>query len=544
MRKEALRRCSVPQLGGLGHSRCGEALAQAIVAELKSRVPHVPAMTPALLDEPSAPQLILRKVDLHETVFTTALDLLPTDPPLAIEDETDSDDILARIEEHSAVLKAGEAMWKHIVTLHSRRHRQMFEWAPDGFVKETIRGHLLGTVPWEVEPSLLEEVATGHLGKFTVNELTTRLCLMLRDGVPPDEVRSRTAHEPDSLEPLLRRRVEKTLEIREDHLKYVLGSAVGWVESAAAGPWRYLLDPSRATHFGQPRTWLASEELLIRLGQRFAETAVKALRLWEPDPEPDSPGPRELQWVHAMLLHLPYLTDEVREKSKAVVRHVRPRTRSRWDYADLGMQQDDKRLVELRTAIERILADPSTASRESALGDPKQVTVRNLANAPDEALRDYLARHADDDLVEKALLSFAWRSYRPGLSFSDVLGRHSTPETALLQITMDLRRRLGGGPNLRETWTRDILALPNCTPELIRALPAWSALTVRGARHGAARTTVASTVLAALGNDDDAWSRFATSPASYSGPTAWLRLGDVLKAAAQGEEWPKAPSAR
>ncbi|MFI8350374.1 hypothetical protein [Streptomyces sp. NPDC085596] len=543
MRKEALRRCSVPQLGGLGHSRCGEALAQAIVAELKSRVPHVSAMTPALLEEPSAPQLILREVDLHDTVFTTALDLLPTDPPLAIEDETDGDDILARIEEHSAALKAGEAMWKHIVTLHSRRHRQMFEWALDGSMKEAIRNHLLGTVPWEVEPSLLEEVATGHLSKFTVNELITRLCLMLRDGVPPDEVRSRIAHELDALEPLVRRRVEETLKVREDHLKYVL-SAVSWVESAAAGPWRYLLDPSQATHYGQPRTWLASEELLIRLGQRFAETAVKALRLWEPDPEPDSPGPRQLQWVHAMLLHLPHLTDEVREKSKAVVRHVRPRTRSRWDYADLRMQQDDKRLVELRTAIERILADPSTASRESALGDPKQLTVRDLANAPDEALLDYLARHTDDDLVEKALLSFAWRSYRSGLSFSDVLARHSTPETALLQITMDLRRRLGGGPNLRETWTRDILALPNCTPELVRALPAWSALTVRGARHGVAHTTVASTVLAALGNDDDAWSRFATSPASYSGPTAWLRLGDVLKAAAQGEEWPKAPSTR
>lgn len=118
-----------------------------------------------------------------------------------------------------------------------------------------------------------------------------------------------------------------------------------------------------------------------------------------------------------MLLHLPHLTDEVREKSRAVVRYVRPRTRSRWDYADFRTQQDDKRL-------------------------------------------------------------------------------------------------------------------------------AWSALTVGGARHGTAHTTVASTVLAALGNDDDAWSRFATSPASYSGPTAWLRLGDVLKAATQGEEWPKPPTTR
>ncbi|KUM79495.1 hypothetical protein [Streptomyces curacoi] len=305
-------------------------------------------------------------------------------------------------------------------------------------------------------------------------------------------------------------------------------------------------DASQAkTRYGEPHTWLASEELLVRLGQRFADTAIKALRLWELDPEPGGdPGPRQLQWVHAMLLHLPHLTDEVKEKARAVVRHVRPRTRSRWDYADFRTQQNDKRLAELRAAVERILADPSTASRESALGDPKQVTVRDLANAPDEALRDYLNRHADDDLVEKTLLSFAWRSYRSGLSFSDVLARHSAPEAALLQITMDLRRRLGGGPNLRETWTREVLALPNCTPELVRALPAWSALTVGGARHGTAHTTVASTVLIALSNDDDAWSRFATSPASYSGPTAWLRLGDVLQAAAKGEEWPKPPNTR
>ncbi|MEW2134101.1 hypothetical protein [Streptomyces sp. NPDC005435] len=542
LRTETLRRCSAPQLAGLGHSRCGDVLARAIVTELESRGPHGQPMTPALLEEPTAPQLVLRETDLHDVVFTGALDLLPTVPRLGIEDKTDGDDILARMKQRRAATSAFRTMWEQLVTLHTRRHRHLVAWAPDDFTKHVIRDHLLGAAPWDVEPSLLEEAARDHLAEFTADELITRMCLMAREGVAPDEVRSRLAPELDMLAPRQREYVEDIFDMGKDELKYVLRSAVDWVESAAAGPWRHLLAPSRAkTRYGEPHTWLASDELLVPLGRLFADTAVKALRLWEPEDRHIGPRPQNLQWVHAMLLHLPLLTDEVKEKAKAVVRHVRPRTRDRWDYTDFRTEQDNRRLTELRAAIERILADPSAPSRRSALGDPERITVRDLANAPDEALRDYLARHTDDELTEKALLSFAHVSYRPKLPLPDVLAFHSAPDTALLRITMDLRRRLGGGPGPREAWTRQLLALPDCRPELVRALPAWSALTVGGARHGTAHAAVASAVLTALGDDDAAWSRFATSPASYSGPTAWLRLGDVLDAAAKGEEWPKPP---
>ncbi|MFD7668045.1 hypothetical protein [Streptomyces sp. NPDC059788] len=51
-------------------------------------------------------------------------------------------------------------------------------------------------------------------------------------------------------------------------------------------------------------------------------------------------------------------------------------------------------------------------------------------------------------------------------------------------------------------------------------------------------------VLGALGDDAEAWARFASSPASYAGATAWLRLGDLLDAAAAGASWPKPPQSR
>jgi hypothetical protein len=546
LREEALRRCSVSQLGALGRERCGEALAAAVVAELEERGPRGQPMTPELLEEPGVSQLILREPHLHDAVFFAALGLLPEFPQFPAEDESKGDDVLARFDRFWAAGKAWEGMWERIVTVHTGRHRQLIGWAPDNRSRTTIREHLLGTVPWDVEPSLLDEMATEDLAGFAASDLITRLCRMLRDGISENEARSRIAVDLEALEPKVRESIEDYFNDSASVRKIGLRAAVSWVASRADGSWRFILAPLEGkSRYGEPRTWLASEELLATLGQRFAATAVKALRLWEPEPDPLCPGPRDLRWLHAALLHLPDMTEEVREKARAVVRHVRPRARSRWEHIDYKTQQDDQRLAELRTAIERVLGDPATFSRRSALGDPNQVTVRDLAGASDEVLYDYLTRHAGDDgLVELVLLSFATSSYRSKLSFSDVLARHSAPEAAVTQITTDLRKRLGGGPPLREAWTRRVLTLPDCTPELIRALPAWTALTVGGPRHGTAHKAVASVVLAALGDSDEAWSRFATSPASYSGPTAWLRLDDILDAAAQGTGWPKPPNSK
>lgn len=538
LRQEALRSCSAAQLGALGREGYGDALASAVVSELKDRCPQRQPMSPELVKEPGVPQLILRESRLHDAVFFAALGHLPEFPRLRAKDESDEDGALTRFDSFWAAREAWNGMWEHIVTVQTSRHRQLIDWAQDNRSRTTIRDHLLGTVPWHVEPSLLEEMATEDLDSFAVSDLITRVCQMLRDGISEDEVRARLAVELDTLKPEVRDRIEDYFDNSADIRTFGLHAAVSWASSSANGSWRYILTPSEAkTRYGRPHAWLASEELLATLGRRFAAAAVKALHLWEPDPDSVRPSPRDLRWLHAALLHLPHVTEEVKEKARAVVGHMRPRSRSPWERVDYETQQEDRRLDELRTAIERILGDPAAPSPGSALGDPHQVTVRDLARASEEALSDYLTRHAGDDaLVELALLSFASSTYRSKLSFSEILAR--------AQMTTELRKRLGGGPNLREAWTRQVLTLPDLTPEVIRALPAWTALTVGSPRYRTAHKAVAAVVVDALGDSDEAWSRFATSPASYSGPTAWLRLGDVLNAAVQGTDWPTPPNSK
>jgi hypothetical protein len=205
---------------------------------------------------------------------------------------------------------------------------------------------------------------------------------MLRDGISEDEVRARLAVELDTLKPEVRDRIEDYFDNSADIRTFGLHAAVSWASSSANGSWRYILTPSEAkTRYGRPHAWLASEELLATLGRRFAAAAVKALHLWEPDPDSVRPSPRDLRWLHAALLHLPHVTEEVKEKARAVVGHMRPRSRSPWERVDYETQQEDRRLDELRTAIERILGDPAAPSPGSALGDPHQVTVRDLARS-------------------------------------------------------------------------------------------------------------------------------------------------------------------
>ncbi|WP_434593083.1 hypothetical protein [Streptomyces sp. A5-4] len=108
----------------------------------------------------------------------------------------------------------------------------------------------------------------------------------------------------------------------------------------------------------------------------------------------------------------------------------------------------------------------------------------------------------------------------------------------------DLRRRLGGGPELRGSWAEIMLARPECPPELLRLLPAWSALKARGPRYDTTHPAVAAYVTEALGDSDAAWQRFTASPMSHAGPGAWHRLGDLLDAAVEGAAWPTPPPGR
>ncbi|MET7718209.1 hypothetical protein [Streptomyces sp. NPDC005407] len=98
----------------------------------------------------------------------------------------------------------------------------------------------------------------------------------------------------------------------------------------------------------------------------------------------------------------------------------------------LGLQPryDQRREIEeILDTIERILADPLSAvgadRRRSALGAPGEVTVRELAGVPAQALSEYLDRHpGDDSLVEKALLACAASGHQSDDDFEDVLRRH------------------------------------------------------------------------------------------------------------------------
>lgn len=546
-REEALRHCSVPQIGAFGREGCGDAMARAIVAELNRRGPHGQPMSPDLLEQPGIAQLILREPGLDDAVFSASLGLLPDRPEFSEGEDTEDDDILERYEAYMAACEAWESMWGRVVSVQTARHRQLLTWAKNTKANQAVRTHLLGTVPWDVDASLLEEVATGDLARFKRWSLVTRACRMMRDGLSAPQVRERLSADLESATAADLRQLELFLDGALERHEYGLHSAVSWVRAAAEKSWRYILNPADAKpRYGDPHIWRAPDELLVELGRRFADVALEALRLWEADAKNTRPGPQDLRWLHALLVHLPDLTTEVREKARTVLQNTRPQPRKPWETVDFATERSDRELVGLRSAVEAILGDPAAAARNTGLGNPDQVTVQRLAAVPDDILDDYLSRHTgDDELVEKALLSFAGRdSYRPNLRFADVLERHSTPRAALFRMTTDLRKRLGGSPQQREGWARQVLALPDCSADLIRALPAWTALTVGGPVRGTAHTTVASLVTTTLGADEEAWSRLADSPASYAGPTAWLRLGDILDAAAEGTAWPKPPTVR
>ncbi|WP_406230119.1 hypothetical protein [Nocardia sp. NBC_01009] len=115
--------------------------------------------------------------------------------------------------------------------------------------------------------------------------------------------------------------------------------------------------------------------------------------------------------------------------------------------------EDRNAFIELVARVDKIVADPAPAiaSRRSALGDPAQVTVRELSEVSAEVLIDYLDRHdCDGRLVEKALLATVSTNYGSKPNFGDVLARHSEPGRAVRELTHNLRRQLGGNPAARE----------------------------------------------------------------------------------------------
>ncbi|MGY0060292.1 hypothetical protein ACWY4P_27745 [Streptomyces sp. LZ34] len=542
LRHESLRRCTAVQLGRLGSAQASDILADAVAEALHERGPRQQAMTVDLLDSPTDAQLVLRQHRLHSTVITAAVDLLPSHPFVDQEDEEDNSTWLER---QRAAERAWRTMWKQVVASHPEHHRLLVDWSDDNDAGHIVREHLLGSIPWDVEPELLEEIAQDDLASFPHSVLITRMCRMRRDGATEQEVRGHFASDLAELLPKQRKHIDGLLSYDTYALRYGCWAAISHTARAADGNWRYILNPDQAQKYGRPHPWRASEDQLASLAQKFAEHAAVALELWEADPEAPVRSAEDLRWVRDLLQHLPVVTPDVKEKAHLICRKARRELAGRRDYGKYGLDSDVQQARELLDTIERMTAEPHPnpgLARTASLGKPDQVTMRDLAGAPDAVLDDYVRRHQGNDaLMEKALLSFASRAYRRDLSFADVLKRHSDPQGALLDLTQNLRRRLGGGPNLREAWVSAVLSLLTTDADLIRALPAWTALKARGPRGQAAHPAVTSVVRTVLGDNAEAWQRFATSPASYAGPTAWLRLGDLLDAATNGTPWPTPP---
>lgn len=543
LRHQSLGRCTAVQLGRLGSAQAKDVLADAVAEELRERGPRQQRMTVGLRDAPTDAQLVLRHHRLHSTVITAAVELLPSYPLL---DEKGEEDTSTWLDRQEAAEQAWRTMWKQVVTAHPEHHRLLVDWSDDNNgVGYVVREQLLGSIPWDVEPELLEEIAQDDLASFPHSALATRMCRMRRDGATEQEVREHFADELAELLPQQRQRIDRLLSDDEYGLRYGCRAAIARTARAADGTWRYILNPEQAQKYGRPHPWRATEAQLASLAQKFAEHAAVALELWEPDPKAPVRSAEDLRWVRDLLQHLPVVTPDVTAKVRLICRDARRGLSGRQKYGRYGLGSDDQQARDLLDAIERMTAEPLPdpgPARAASLGAPDQVTARDLAGAPDAVLDDYLRCHqGNDTLVEKALLSFASRAYHSGVSFADVLKRHSDPHRALLDLTQSLRGRLGGGPNLRQAWVDAVLSLPTTGSELIRALPAWTALKARGPLGQAAHPAVTSLVRTALGANAEAWQRFAASPASQAGAPAWLRLGDLLDAAANGTSWPKPP---
>ncbi|MET8425233.1 hypothetical protein [Nocardia sp. NPDC004860] len=436
-------------------------------------------------------------------------------------------------------------MWTTVLKRQSDRHAELVDRTEDDPANDVIRSQLLRNMPWMVEPTLLKDLAAVDLDGFHTAVLTTDLCRELRDGASIEAVRNRFANRIDQLSSRGRRLVEMYFDEGVMDPKWGCNEATRWASRAVEGNWRLILNPAEAKpHYGEPYSWRASSTDLGILGRTFAETTVSALMMWEPDSDRLAGDAPLLRWVAEVLTHLPRISDDVKDVVRPIVESAREAVRAssfsvRYHHTDRGT------LEKLVARIEKIAAEPAPdiSSRRSALGDPAQVTRRELAEVPADVLISYLDRHTGDDLlIEKALLAVAsLPNPGPRPQFGDVLGRHSDPDAAVLGLTYDLRRRLGGNPPAREQWAREVLALPNCAPNVIRALPAWTALKLSNG-YGSAYPEIIDVVTNVLGDETASWKRLAASPISYTGPAAWLRLGDVLDAARSGTDWPPPPS--
>ncbi|MBF6102384.1 hypothetical protein IU510_30680 [Nocardia cyriacigeorgica] len=406
LRESALQQCTDSQLGNLGTTDRPTVLTAAVAAELRRRSAGPVPMTRQLLEQPTPAQVVLATSPLADSVFEAALELLPTEPRFALDpDDTDFEGWYAAFRDCMAAWKQ---MWRSVVQHHADRHLKLVQRTEGTSANGQIRDLLLSEMPWTVEPSLLKDLALADLAGFHAAVLATRLCRERRDGATIPSIRERFADQIDKLDEGGRRRVEMYLDEEGLDPTQFCNQATDWAARAAGGNWRLLLNPTEATHYGDPRPWQASPDDLKTLGRTFAQTTVSALAMWEPDPDRPVPALALLPWTVEVLTHLPIITEEVKAAVGPIIDTARQGLRS-GPYRSL-YNPDHRDVAELVATIEKIVAEPApdVAARRSALGDPATVTVRDLARVEPDLLVSYLDRHPGDDaLVDKALLALA-----------------------------------------------------------------------------------------------------------------------------------------
>ena len=468
-------------------ARCPEAelvslaavLPAAAAAELRRRTPRVPAMTPALLKEPTPAQTVLAARPPEGELFDAAVSLLPGPPA----DLAPGQDVRVWLAGYRPAFEAWRLMWREVLRSFPDRHPRLLALTEGTPAQTVIRDHLLGTLPWAVEPGLLAEVARADLARFEGAVLATHICRLLLQGRDVREVRDRFAPRLAALPPAARPLPESYLVPGGAHPSGGRNAAVDWITRAANTRWRLLLHPGETA-----RSWRSSPDELTSLAAEFAERARQALLLWDPAEARPRRRADQLRWVWAMLRHLPApLAPEVREGVTGLL---------------TGASPVDVEAAELLAVIRCLLAAPGPNAGAEAAGHAVEDAAR------ERALTAHAARGGD------------------AAGFARLLAAHPAPAEALLRLTRELRTRLGGGPEERAAWVRLVLDAPECTAELVRALPAWAALR---AGHPAVEAVLA----AELGADPAAWERFAAAPVAPRGEAAWLPLSALLAQAAE-----------
>lgn len=520
-----LRDCTDIQLARMGQPHCPPALVGTAANELRRRSGEP---QPLKRDLPTPAQVVLCTGSLDDAMFDTAISLLPTKPEQGPDQGR----------------SAWRAMWRAILKGQPDRHRQLLGSDAN---RELIRRCLISDLPWKVEPRLLKQLAREDLAQFDAHVVVAEASRMRRDGTAIATVRKRFAAEIATLDGSLRQELDSCLEDENGRLRLGCQATATWVSKAVRDDWRYLLDPAEAkSNFGKLEEWYASPEDLAQIGRMFAQRTIIALEMWEPNPRMPLSEPWELTWAIEVLKRLTWIPVQTKAAVESMVadaalgkrNSAEGRNRSRD-----SLRQFDRAVNTLESLA--LAPTQSAPAPDLPQESPEVITLRQLATMKHEQLLRYLQLHPGiDGLVEKALVATVRSGYINQSEFCAILSQHSEPRRAILDITQHLRARLGGVLSHRESWVRHVLDLPECDREIIRALPAWTVMTSWSGLEIGMHPDSTDVVFDGLGDDHDAWTRFASSPITHSGPGAWLRLGDLLDAARTGAEWPKPPATR